>query len=134
MSATSVSFSELNFWGRASTYFDLTPDISLETGISGLCNPNTNDRGGALVQPDGSTFTERERRLVGADLVLRYRPLRNNQFKSLTWGTELLYSDNRYDVNFTGTAPVSSQHRWLLWPVLVSRLQVPSAVDSRVPV
>ena len=30
-------FKELNFWGRASTYFDLTPDISLETGVSGLC-------------------------------------------------------------------------------------------------
>jgi hypothetical protein len=44
-------------------------------------------------------FTQRERRLVGADLVLAYRPLRNNQFKSLTWGTEVLYSDNRYDVN-----------------------------------
>ena len=28
--------------------------------------------------------------------MLRYLPLRNNQFKSLTWGTELLYSDNRY--------------------------------------
>ncbi len=29
-------FRELNFWGRASTYFDLTPDVSLETGVSGL--------------------------------------------------------------------------------------------------
>ena len=92
-------FSALNFWGRASTYFDLTPDVSLETGVSGLLNPSTIDRGGALLQPDGSMFTQRERRLVGADLVLAYRPLRNNQFKSLTWGTEVLYSDNRYDVN-----------------------------------
>ena len=31
-------------------------------------------------------------------MVLSYKPLRNNQFKSLTWGTEVLYSDNRYDV------------------------------------
>ena len=92
-------FRELNFWGRGSTYFDLTPDVSLETGISGLFNPKTEDRGGALLQPDGSTFTEHERRLLGADLVLRYQPLRNNQFRSLTWGTELLYSDNRYLVN-----------------------------------
>jgi len=92
-------FSALNIWGRASTYFDLTPDVSLETGVSGLLNPSTIDRGGALLQPDGSMFTQRERRLVGADLVLAYRPLRNNQFKSLTWGTEVLYSDNRYDVN-----------------------------------
>jgi hypothetical protein len=95
-------FSELNFWGRASTYFDLTPDISLETGISGLWNPSEEDRGGVIVQPDGSTFTERRRLLVGGDLVLRYQPLRNNQFKTLTWGTELLYSDNRYRVNAPG--------------------------------
>jgi uncharacterized coiled-coil protein SlyX len=96
--------SKLNYWGRASTYFDLTPDISLETGVSGLVNPNANGLGGPSVQPNGSLFTEQERRLVGADLTLRYFPLRNNQFKSLTWGTELLYSNNRYDV----TAPDSS--------------------------
>jgi len=88
--------SGLNYWGRASTYFDLTPNISLETGFSGLYNPNTNDRGGLLVQPDGSTLAENRRLVVGGDLMLRYLPLRNNQFKSLTLGTELLYSDNRY--------------------------------------
>jgi hypothetical protein len=90
--------SGLNFWSRLSTFFNITPDIALEPGISGLWNPKTIDRGGALAQPDGSTLTERERRLYGADLVLSYKPLRNNQFQSLTWGTEVLYSDNRYDV------------------------------------
>jgi hypothetical protein len=94
-----------NYWGRLSTYFDLTPDISLEPGVSGLWNPQTIDRGGPLPQPDGSTFTERERRLVGADLALSWKPLRNNQFQSLTWGTEVLYSNNRYDVtNPSGSA------------------------------
>lgn len=88
----------LNFFGRVSTSFDLTPDISLEPGLSGLWNPATRDRGGAILQPDQSTFTERERRLLGVDLELTYRPLRNNQFKSFTWGLELLYSDNRFDV------------------------------------
>jgi hypothetical protein len=95
-------FKELNFWGRASTSFDLTPDVSLETGVSGLFNPRTEGRGDPFVQPDGSTLTERRRLVVAADLVLRYQPLRNNQFKSLTWGTELLYSDNRYLFNPTG--------------------------------
>jgi hypothetical protein len=90
--------SGLNFWGRLSTFFNLTPDIALEPGVSGLWNPKTIDRGGAFAQPDGSSLTERERRLYGADLVLSYKPLRNNQFRSLTWGTEVLYSDNRYDV------------------------------------
>jgi len=92
-------FRDLNFWGRASTYFDLTPDVSLETGMSGLWNPRTQDRGGVFVQPDGSTLTERRRLLLGGDLVVRYWPLRNNQFRNLIWGTELLFSDNRYLVN-----------------------------------
>ena len=90
------AFSELNSFGRLSTYFDVTPNWQVETGVSGLFNPSTNDRGGVLVQPNGSTLTERERRLVGLDFSLRYVPLRNNQFRSLTWGNELLFSDNRY--------------------------------------
>jgi hypothetical protein len=90
--------SGLNFWSRLSTYFDLTPDISLEPGLSGMWNPKTIDRGGQLPQPDGTNLAERERRLLGADLVLSYKPLQNNQFTSLTWGTELLHSDIRYNV------------------------------------
>jgi hypothetical protein len=95
-------FDELNFWSRASTYFDLTPDISLETGVSALFNPKTEGLGDPILQPNGSMFTERKRLLLGTDIALRYQPLRNNQFRSLTWGTELLYSDNRYLVNPTG--------------------------------
>ncbi len=38
--------------------------------------------------------------------MMRYQPLRNNQFKSLTWGTEVLYSDNRYRRYRTGRHPV----------------------------
>jgi hypothetical protein len=91
------AFDGLNFWGRLSTYFDLTPDWQLETGVSGLINPKTEDRGGALLQPNGiSTLTEKERRLAGFDVKMSYVPLRNNQFRSLTWGTEVLCSDNRY--------------------------------------
>lgn len=90
--------SNVNYWGRLSSSFDLTPDISIEPGISGLWNPATTDLGGGLLQPDGSTFFERERRLAGMDFSLSYKPLRNNQFQSVTWGTEVLYSDNRYDV------------------------------------
>jgi uncharacterized coiled-coil protein SlyX len=88
----------LNYWGRGSTYFDLTPNISFEPGVSFMWNPSTVSLGGPQVQPDGSIFNERERRILAADVTLAYRPLRNNQFKSVTWGTEFLYSDNRYDV------------------------------------
>jgi hypothetical protein len=98
-----------NYWGRLSTYFDLTPDISLEPGVSGLWNPKTIDRDGPLSQPDGSTLTERERRLVGADLALSWKPLRNNQFQSLTWGTEVLQSNNRYDVTDPAGSALSSR-------------------------
>jgi hypothetical protein len=90
------ALSGFNYFGRLSTYFDLTPDWQLETGISGLINPSTHDRGGVLVQPDGSTLTENERRVAGFDLKLSYVPLRNNQFRRLDWGTEVLYSDSRY--------------------------------------
>lgn len=105
--------SGLNYWGRLSSSFDLTPDISLEPGISGLWNPSTNaqwSNPGGVNPPfptdiNNNTFIQRERRLVGADLVLSYKPLRNNQFQSLIWGTEVLYSDNRYDVtNPSGSA------------------------------
>ena len=102
-------FGGFNFWSRLSTDFDLSPDISLEPGVSGLWNPKTIDRGGALAQPDGSIFTERERRLLGADLVVSYKPLRNNQFRSITWGTEVLYSDNRFDVTDSSGSALSGR-------------------------
>lgn len=97
----------LNYWGRLSSFFELTPDISIEPGISGLWNPRTNaqwgDPGGANpafpIDRNGATFTQRERRLTGLDLVMSYKPLQSNQFTSVTWGTELLYSDNRYELS-----------------------------------
>lgn len=91
--------SNVNYWGRLSTFFELTPDISFEPGFSGLWNPATTGLGSPIVDPDGSAFTQKERRLLDADFMLSWRPLRNNQFESITWGTEVLYSDNRYDVS-----------------------------------
>jgi hypothetical protein len=92
------AFDGLNFWGRLSTYFDLTPNWQLEAGVSGLWNPKEQDRGGfdAFTDSNGNPITERERRLGGLDFKVSYVPLQNNQFCSFTWGTELLYSDNRY--------------------------------------
>jgi len=93
----------LNFWGRASTSFDLTDNWQAEAGASGLWNPKTQDRGGVLVQPDNSTLTEKERRLAGLDFKLSYVPLRDNQFNSFTWGTELLFSSDRFLVDPDGS-------------------------------
>src|SRR6266576_2587371 len=97
------ALSGFNYFGRISTYFDLTPNLQLETGISGLINPSTSDRGGVLVQPDGSTLTEKERRVGGLDVKLSYVPLQNNQFQRLDWGTEVLYSDSRYLADHDGS-------------------------------
>ena len=108
------AFDGLNFWGRLSSYWDLSPNWQVEAGISGLWNPKEQDRGGfdTFIGSGGVPLTERERRLVGADLKLSYVPLQNNQFRSFTWGTEVLYSDNRYladpDGSLAGTPPAMS--------------------------
>ena len=92
-------FNALNYWSRLSSYLDLTPDWQAEMGISGLINPSG---GQQAAQPDsGNAVTMTERRLAGADFSLKWAPLRNNQFQSLTWGNEVLFSDNRY----TGITP-----------------------------
>ena len=101
----------LNFWGRASTSFDLTDNWQAEAGVSGLWNPKTEDRGGALVQPDGSTLTEKERRLAGLDFKLSYVPLRDNQFRSFTWGTEVLFSDNNFLFDPDGLPASGDEYR-----------------------
>src|ERR1035437_3363125 len=101
----------LNFWGRASTSFDLTDNWQAEAGGSGLWNPKNGDRGGVLVQPDGSTLTEKERRLAGLDFKLSYVPLRDNQFRSFTWGTEVLFSDNNFLFDPDGLPASGDEYR-----------------------
>jgi len=105
------ALSGLNYFGRLSTYFNLTPDWNVETGVSGLINPSTHDRGGILVQPDGSTLTENKRAVADFDLKLNWLPLQNNQFRSFTWGTEVLYSDVDYLVDPTGTGNPADEFR-----------------------
>jgi uncharacterized coiled-coil protein SlyX len=101
-------FGGLSFWGRGSTAFDLTPDLTLEPGISGMLNPKTDYKGGVLTLANGDPVTlpefpgsrlyQTERAIEGIDLVLSYKPLSNNQFNSVTWGTEFLHSGNTYEV------------------------------------
>ena len=95
------AFTGLNTWGRISTYTDLTPDWQFEYGLSGLLCPHEQDRGGVLTQPNGLglvplDMVEKGRRLVGLDFKFSYVPLQDNQFRSFTWGTEILHSDNNY--------------------------------------
>jgi hypothetical protein len=93
------AFSQLDFWGRLSSYVDLTPNWQLEGGLSGLWGPKTGSGESPVLFPDGTLVTPRERRVMDLDLRLSWVPLRNNQFKSLVWGTEVLWADNSYVFN-----------------------------------
>ena len=99
------SLGAVNYFGRLSTYFDLSDNWQLEGGVSGLFNPDSGNID-AQLQPNGATsLTETKRQLVGGDLKLSYVPLRDNQFNSLTWGNEVLYSDNQYLASNNGGSP-----------------------------
>jgi hypothetical protein len=90
------SLGEVNYFGRLSTYFDLSDNWQLECGVSGLFNPDSGNVD-AQTAPNGLTsLTSTRRLLAGGDLKLSYVPLRNNQFSSFTWGNEVLYSDSEY--------------------------------------
>ncbi len=119
------SFDGLNFWGRLSTYFDVTDNWELETGISALWNPSEIDRnGGTTPQPDtaGFTQTEKQRRLAGVDVRLSYVPLQTNMFHSFVWGTEVLASDNRYLGDNTTPSAEHTVHAYGLYSYALLKL------------
>ena len=107
----------LAYFGRGSTSFDLTPDLSIEPGISGMSNSDTLNKGGQLALPNGdpvtltqfpgSRLSQTSRSLEGVDLTVSWKPLRNNQFQSIIWGTEVLHSGNGYNVTPTAGSTFS---------------------------
>ncbi len=93
----------LTYWAHAATFFTLTPDLTLETGLSVMTTPSETDRGGSITDPNGvSTATEKERRVGGVDVTLSYQPLQNNQFAGITWRTEALRSSSRFQFDPNG--------------------------------
>lgn len=88
---------ELNYWARGSTYFDLTRDVNLEVGVSGLWAPRQN-----LVLDEEATVNQRERQVAGVDLTVRYQPLAAGLHRGLEWGTEYLYGHGRYEFDPDG--------------------------------
>jgi len=96
------SMGAVNYFGRLSTYFDLSPDWQLEGGASWLVNPDTGNVNGETAPNGMTTLTATRRLVLDGDLKLSYVPLRNNQFQSFTWGNEVLYSDNQYLANNGG--------------------------------
>ncbi len=87
---------ELTFWTHLSSFWELTPNFTLEGGVSGLLTDRTDSRGGALVQADGSTLTEKRRKVAGTDLTLRYQPLDAAAYRGFEWGTELLFNQGDF--------------------------------------
>jgi hypothetical protein len=79
--------SGLNYWGHLSTYFDLSPNLSLETGVSGLINENAKGIG------DVNQF---KRYVGGTDITLRYQPLDSTLYRGFVWGTEVLYNSGQF--------------------------------------
>lgn len=85
------SIGELNSWGRLSTYFDLSPNLSLETGVSGLADPSAQGVG-----PDPE---QRNRYIGAADITLRYQPLGSTVYQGWVWGTEVLANSAQFEAS-----------------------------------
>lgn len=83
------SLSGINYWGRLSSYFDLTPSLNLEAGISGLAD----ERAEGLADAP----TQRDRYIAGTDLTLRYQPLGSTVYQGYVWGTEALYNSANFE-------------------------------------
>ncbi len=65
---------------RGRAYVDITDAWNIEGGLSG-----------ALRQPGGFEH----RKMLGTDLTLRWKPLREGQYRSFIWRSEFLYSERR---------------------------------------
>lgn len=83
---------EMNYWTRLGTYFDITPSLNLDLGVSGLWAP----RQRLDLDEDGSVI-QRERQVAGVDLMLRYQPPAAGLHRGLEWGTEYLFGRGHYE-------------------------------------
>ncbi|MEW6357720.1 MAG: hypothetical protein AB1696_15415 [Planctomycetota bacterium] len=66
--------------GHIKTFFDLTENSSLEFGVS------------AATAPSDDEHTHHRQVYEGVDLTFKWRPKKEGLYKSLTWRTELLFS------------------------------------------
>lgn len=112
------SFGGVNYFGRFSSYWDLTPNWQMEGGLSWLINPDAGNVNGEL-QPNGiTTLTSTKRQVFDADFKLSYVPLQDNQYNSLTWGNEFLVSDNSYTANDGVTSRADTVGAWGMYSYL----------------
>ncbi|HRY29796.1 MAG TPA: hypothetical protein P5079_07130 [Elusimicrobiota bacterium] len=80
--------------GRVRFYRDMTDTANVELGLSGV-----------LHQPEG----HEQRRMAGADVTFRWKPLRRGLYRSFLWRTEGVYSTRKLeavsDLSGAVTAP-----------------------------
>ncbi len=115
------NLNELNVWSRLGTYFDLSPNLNLELGVSGMWNDRAEDRGGSFTLADDSTLTERRRGVAGADITLRYQPLAHNLHRNVEWGTELLLNTGDFDHDLAGSLYRERIDAWGLYSYVANR-------------
>ena len=69
------------YLGHLKNSFTLSDDATLEIGLTGITGPN-----------DSSRTTN----MGTADITYKWKPLRLNTYKSLTWQSEIFYSNAKY--------------------------------------
>ncbi|MBK9731499.1 MAG: hypothetical protein IPO83_09445 [Chitinophagaceae bacterium] len=72
------------YLGHLKNFWDLTPNATLEFGISAVTGPN-----------DSSGTTN----IAAADLTYKWKPVQLNTYHSLTWQTEFFYSNANFSEN-----------------------------------
>ena len=72
------------YLGHLKNFFTLTDDATLEIGLTGITGPN-----------DSSRTTN----MATADITYKWKPLQLNTYKSLTWQSEIFYSNAKYAVD-----------------------------------
>lgn len=80
----------LLYLARLKNFFDLNQNTTLEIGLSGVSGAN---------DPSG-----RKTRIAGADLTLKWKPLRASRYRSFEWMSEALFSKRD-----SGTETVNSR-------------------------
>ncbi len=99
-------FTAFNFWGRASTYFDLTPNIAIEPGFSWLFNPNaTRSWRAPFCNPTATRSRNANAVCWGQILWCATSRCATISSKASPGARRCFYSDNRYSV----TAPDGTQ-------------------------
>ncbi len=72
------------YLGHLKNFFTLTENATLEIGLTGITGPN-----------DSSRNTN----IAAADFTYKWKPVQLNTYKSLTWQSEIFYSNAKYASN-----------------------------------